>query len=75
MLALLPKLDQAAGLVFTGSAKEVDALMALDDAEFMQTIRSWMGQRLSPLTTAGKRLVRPLESGEHQPMAKGAYVY
>jgi 2-octaprenyl-6-methoxyphenol hydroxylase len=70
-LALLPKPNGAAGLVFTGSEKQVDALMARDDVAFTQTIQDMMRGRLSRAMQGGKRLVRPLESGEYVPLSQG----
>jgi 2-octaprenyl-6-methoxyphenol hydroxylase len=70
-LALLPKLDGHAGLVFTGTQDAVEGLAQLDDAAFIRTIHDWMGDRLSPTFTVSLRSRKMLENLKQEPIAKG----
>lgn len=68
-LALLPKLKQAAGVVFTGKKEVVDELVQLDDDAFVHEIQRLMGDRLPTQLSLGKRFVKALESSKHVPQS------
>lgn len=59
-LALLPKADNRMAVVWTVYSKDVDGLMALNDAEFLQGLQTRFGARLGQLTKLGKRQAHAL---------------
>lgn len=70
-LALLPKMNRRAGMVFTGTQQQVESLEQLDEVTFQQTIQSMMGDRLPPNIKPSPRFKKTLESLKHEPLAKG----
>jgi 2-octaprenyl-6-methoxyphenol hydroxylase len=70
-IALLPKINCSAGMVFTGTQQQVESLEQLDDADFQQTIQSFMGDRLPLNIEAKPRFKKTLESVKRDPLAKG----
>jgi 2-octaprenyl-6-methoxyphenol hydroxylase len=59
-LALLPMHDDRCALVWTVRTAQVDALMQLDDAEFLAALQERFGQRLGRLLKVGTRQAYPL---------------
>jgi 2-octaprenyl-6-methoxyphenol hydroxylase len=70
-LALLPKLNGHAGLVFTGTQDEIESLELLDDDAFIRTIHGFMADRLPSTMTASKRHKKTLENLKHEPISQG----
>lgn len=59
-LALLPINDERAGFVWTVPDQEVDDMLGLDDAEFLERLQAAFGYRLGALSRVGKRTAYPL---------------
>ena len=59
-LALLPMSDQRCGVVWTVASDAADAVMALDDAAFLEQLQTCFGQRLGRLQQVGNRQAWPL---------------
>jgi 2-octaprenyl-6-methoxyphenol hydroxylase len=59
-LALLPMTEGRCAVVWTVAGGEVDAVMALDDAAFLERLQARFGQRLGRLTRVGRRQAWPL---------------
>ncbi len=59
-LALLPMSEQRCGVVWTVPSDQADAVMALDDAAFLEQLQARFGQRLGRLERVGRRQAWPL---------------
>lgn len=59
-LAMLPLQDARCGVVWTVRSGAADAIMALDDAQFLTRLQARFGQRLGRLLKAGARQAYPL---------------
>lgn len=59
-LAMLPLQAQRCGVVWTVRSGDADAVMALDDAQFLARLQARFGQRLGRLLTVGARQAYPL---------------
>jgi len=59
-IALIPKLDQAASLVWTLPDEQVEARLALSDAEYLALAQDCFGGRLGRFTELGRRWSHPL---------------
>ena len=59
-IALLPMSGQRCGLVWTVASGQADAIMALDDAAFLEQFQARFGQRLGRLQRVGRRQAWPL---------------
>lgn len=59
-LALLPMSEGRCAVVWTVAGGEADAVLALDDAAFLEQLQERFGQRLGRLTRAGRRQAWPL---------------
>lgn len=59
-IALLPKAGDTCSLVWTLPNAEADAMLALDDAAFMQAAQTVFGERLGRFTALGARKAWPL---------------
>jgi 2-octaprenyl-6-methoxyphenol hydroxylase len=60
-LALLPMSEQRCGVVWTVESDQADAVMALEDAEFLARLQERFGNRLGRLQRVGKRQAWPLQ--------------
>ncbi len=67
-VALLPNGPRDFSLVWTGKAEEVQALLALDDASFLQALHAHFGDRVGRFLTVGKRLTFPLKLSYLKPV-------
>jgi 2-octaprenyl-6-methoxyphenol hydroxylase len=59
-LALIPKGDKACSLVWTRPQDSVEALLALDDADYLAQANEAFGNRLGRFTELGRRWAYPL---------------
>ncbi|HHH43044.1 MAG TPA: 2-octaprenyl-6-methoxyphenyl hydroxylase [Gammaproteobacteria bacterium] len=59
-MALLPMTEQRSALVWTVRSEQSEALMALDDAEFLARLQTRFGYRLGRFLKVGKRQAYPL---------------
>jgi len=59
-IALLPKPDGAASLVWTVPSTQLPAMLAWSDAEFLAAAQDTFGERLGRLQTLGRRQAFPL---------------
>jgi 2-octaprenyl-6-methoxyphenol hydroxylase len=59
-LALLPMREGRCAVVWSMRPTDVDAVLALDDDEFLARLQSRFGQRLGRLRQPGKRIAYPL---------------
>ena len=59
-VALLPMSDQRCGVVWTVATEQTAAVMALDDAAFLEQLQARFGQRLGRLERVGRRQAWPL---------------
>lgn len=59
-LALLPMSEGRCAVVWTVASAETGAVMALDDAAFLERLQERFGQRLGRLTRVGRRQAWPL---------------
>lgn len=59
-LALLPVADDRAAFVWTVSSHDVDRVLGLDDAAFLDALQTAFGYRLGRLSRVGKRAAYPL---------------
>ena len=67
-LALLPMREQRCALVWSLLPERVEALLALDDARFLEALQECFGTRLGGFQKVGKRFAYPLaltKVGEH----------
>jgi 2-octaprenyl-6-methoxyphenol hydroxylase len=62
-LALLPMAEGRCGLVWTQCKEQVEAVMALNDTEFLAQLGEAFGYRLGRFVKVGKRHAYPLELG------------
>jgi 2-octaprenyl-6-methoxyphenol hydroxylase len=60
-LALLPMTGQRSALVWTVHERQCEAIMALNDGEFLQRLQERFGYRLGRFTRVGRRHVFPLQ--------------
>jgi 2-octaprenyl-6-methoxyphenol hydroxylase len=60
-MALLPMSEQRCGVVWTVESEQADAIMALEDAEFLARLQERFGNRLGRLQRVGKRQAWPLQ--------------
>ncbi|ABE50412.1 2-octaprenyl-6-methoxyphenol hydroxylase / 2-octaprenyl-3-methyl-6-methoxy-1,4-benzoquinol hydroxylase [Methylobacillus flagellatus KT] len=67
-VALLPNGTRDFSLVWTGKAEEVQALLALDDAAFLEALHTHFGDRVGRFLTVGKRLSFPLKLSYLKPV-------
>lgn len=67
-VALLPNGPRDFSLVWTGKAEEVQALLALDDAAFLEALHTHFGDRVGRFLTVGKRLTFPLKLSYLKPV-------
>ena len=59
-IALLPMGEQRCALVYTVADRELEAVQALDDQQFMALVQQRFGWRLGRLIQVGRRTVYPL---------------
>ena len=59
-LALLPMRDNRCAVVWSLLPERVDALLALDDAQFLEALQACFGARLGRFQKVGKRFAYPL---------------
>jgi 2-octaprenyl-6-methoxyphenol hydroxylase len=59
-IALIPKTEQAASLVWTVPDQQLEARMALDDAAYLGLAQDSFGGRLGRFTALGRRWAHPL---------------
>ncbi|MEO5574315.1 MAG: 2-octaprenyl-6-methoxyphenyl hydroxylase [Gammaproteobacteria bacterium] len=59
-LALLPMSENRCAVVWTHNDEQLDTVMSLDDAEFLETLQRQFGWRLGKLLQVGKRHAYPL---------------
>jgi 2-octaprenyl-6-methoxyphenol hydroxylase len=59
-IALLPKPEGACSLVWTVPARQVDAMLAWSDAEFLAAAEDTFGERLGRFSALGRRNAHPL---------------
>lgn len=67
-VALLPNGARDFSLVWTGKAEEVQALLALNDAAFLEALHTHFGDRVGRFLTVGKRLSFPLKLSYLKPV-------
>ena len=65
-IALLPMSENRSSLVWTLNTENYEAIMALDDAKFLQELGKVFGYRLGRFTKAGKRSAFPLKLSSAQ---------
>jgi 2-octaprenyl-6-methoxyphenol hydroxylase len=59
-MALLPMSEQRCAVVWTVASDQVEGVMALDDAAFLEQLQARFGQRLGRLERVGQRQAWPL---------------
>ncbi len=60
-MALLPNGARDFSLVWTGEKARIDAILALDDAEFLRQLHVAFGDRVGQFVSVGKRMSFPLQ--------------
>lgn len=67
-MALLPNGPRDFSLVWTGKAEDIQALLVLDDAAFLQALHMHFGDRVGRFLKVGKRLSFPLRLSYLKPV-------
>lgn len=60
-MALLPNGERDFSLVWTGEKAQIDAILALDDAEFLRQLHAAFGDRVGCFLSVSKRMSFPLQ--------------
>lgn len=60
-LAMLPMTEGRCAVVWTHRSEDTEAVMALNDAQFLAALQECFGYRLGPLVKAGRRSAYPLQ--------------
>jgi 2-octaprenyl-6-methoxyphenol hydroxylase len=67
-MALLPNGEHDFSLVWTGEKQEIEQIMTLDDASFLNALHAHFGDRVGRFLSVGKRLSFPLRLSRLHPV-------